>query len=112
MSDGYDPTGVSHDPDAFAGWLRLREAADAAARAADLLEPLRRPPTGGGPTVVHDLGAGTGSMVRWLAPGCPARSTGSCTTATPSCSAAPTPGWPPPTAPRSPWRPGGPTSPG
>ncbi|MEU6369657.1 class I SAM-dependent methyltransferase [Streptomyces sp. NPDC046931] len=53
-------------------WLQLREPADAAARAHDLLDPLRirlanrsgRP----GDIVVHDLGCGTGSMGRWLAP--------------------------------------------
>ncbi|MFJ3822215.1 class I SAM-dependent methyltransferase [Streptomyces nodosus] len=53
-------------------WLRLREPADAAARAHDLLDPLRirlanRPGRGTG-LVVHDLGCGTGSMGRWLAP--------------------------------------------
>ncbi|WP_316743756.1 SAM-dependent methyltransferase [Streptomyces sp. MK7] len=53
-------------------WLRLREAADAAARATELLDPLRtrlagRPDPHGG-LVVHDLGCGTGSMGRWLAP--------------------------------------------
>lgn len=53
-------------------WLRLREAADAAARATALLDPLRarlaeRPDPCGG-LVVHDLGCGTGSMGRWLAP--------------------------------------------
>ncbi|GAB1326440.1 methyltransferase domain-containing protein [Streptomyces sennicomposti] len=53
-------------------WLRLREPADAAARATDLLAPLRtrlaeRTPAQGG-FVVHDLGCGTGSMGRWLAP--------------------------------------------
>ncbi len=52
-------------------WLRLREGADASARAHDLLDPLRirlanRP--GRGDLVVHDLGCGTGSMGRWLAP--------------------------------------------
>ncbi|MDH6237091.1 SAM-dependent methyltransferase [Cryobacterium sp. CG_9.6] len=48
-------------------WLALREPEDAAARsldlalaAADLLAD--------GPLVVHDLGSGTGSMMRWLAP--------------------------------------------
>ncbi|MEV7288964.1 class I SAM-dependent methyltransferase [Streptomyces sp. NPDC093252] len=49
-------------------WLELREPADAAARATDLLDPLRArlgPATG---LVVHDLGCGTGSMGRWLAP--------------------------------------------
>ncbi|MEU4171887.1 class I SAM-dependent methyltransferase [Streptomyces sp. NPDC026665] len=53
-------------------WLQLREPADAAARAADLLDPLRirlanRPVRGGG-LAIHDLGCGTGSMGRWLAP--------------------------------------------
>ncbi|GGM08207.1 MULTISPECIES: methyltransferase domain-containing protein [Micromonospora] len=52
----------------FADWLGLREAADAAARAADLVEPLRTPPAGGAIRSVHDLGTGTGSMGRWLAP--------------------------------------------
>ena len=53
-------------------WLTLREPADAAARARDLIARLaghlaRRPPTAGR-HVIHDLGAGTGSMGRWLAP--------------------------------------------
>lgn len=51
-------------------WLALREDADAAARAADLLGPLRghlaAAPRGTGPLVVRDLGCGTGSMGRWL----------------------------------------------
>lgn len=47
----------------FADWLALREPADAAARAADLLE---RVPMPAGATVV-DLGSGTGSMARWVA---------------------------------------------
>ncbi len=55
-------------------WLELREPADAVARAAELLGPLRirlanlpgRTRTTG--LVVHDLGCGTGSMGRWLAP--------------------------------------------
>jgi SAM-dependent methyltransferase len=49
-------------------WLALREPADAAARSQELVElvlgslsPVQR-------TVVHDLGCGTGSMARWLAP--------------------------------------------
>lgn len=56
-------------------WLALREPADAAARAAGLLGPLRAhlaaavPP--GGRIVVRDLGCGTGSMGRWLAPRLP-----------------------------------------
>jgi SAM-dependent methyltransferase len=54
-------------------WLELREAADAAARSAELLDPLRirlanLPGRAPGGLVVHDLGCGTGSMGRWLAP--------------------------------------------
>src|SRR5262245_50591930 len=48
-------------------WLRLREPADAAARASELAEKVRSYlPTRGGATI-HDLGCGTGSMARWLA---------------------------------------------
>jgi SAM-dependent methyltransferase len=54
--------GVSPD------WLALREPADAAARAADLVEELRRQLPADRPWRVHDLGCGTGSMGRWLAP--------------------------------------------
>ncbi len=51
-------------------WLVLREPADAAARSADLAERLARylQP---GPLVIHDLGGGSGSMGRWLAPRLP-----------------------------------------
>jgi trans-aconitate methyltransferase len=51
-----------------AGWLALREPADAAARAADLVDHLtpRLPATSS--RVIHDLGCGTGAMGRWLAP--------------------------------------------
>ncbi|MEE1754586.1 class I SAM-dependent methyltransferase [Streptomyces sp. SP18CS02] len=64
-------------------WLALREGADASARAAGLLGPLRhflagrvRPAPGRGRAapsadaelVIRDLGCGTGSMGRWLAP--------------------------------------------
>lgn len=70
-------------------WLQLREPADAAARAPELLDPLRirlaNRPGRGGDLVIHDLGCGTGSMGRWLAPGSTAPSTGSCTTGTPIC---------------------------
>jgi hypothetical protein len=52
-------------------WLALREPADAAARAPELVEPLRRKLAGTPLTVVHDLGTGTGSMGRWLAPQLP-----------------------------------------
>jgi hypothetical protein len=48
----------------LAEWLALREPADAAARAGDLVEHL--PATGR--RVIHDLGCGTGAMGRWLAP--------------------------------------------
>jgi SAM-dependent methyltransferase len=48
-------------------WLGLREAADAAARSPELLEPLRRRLAGVPRPVIHDLGCGTGSMGRWLA---------------------------------------------
>lgn len=67
------PRPASEEPPRYAPeWLRLREAADAAARATELLDPLRarladRPDPHGG-LVVHDLGCGTGSMGRWLAP--------------------------------------------
>jgi hypothetical protein len=52
-------------------WLELREGPDAAARAGDLIDPLRirlanLPGKAG--LVIHDLGCGTGSMGRWLAP--------------------------------------------
>ncbi|MGW5696324.1 SAM-dependent methyltransferase, partial [Streptomyces asiaticus] len=48
-------------------WLELREGADAAARSPELLEALG-PRLSGPPLVIHDLGCGTGSMGRWLAP--------------------------------------------
>ena len=47
-------------------WLALREPADAAAHATDLVERLPE-----GPHVIHDLGGGTGAMGRWLAPRLP-----------------------------------------
>lgn len=49
-------------------WLALREPADAAARAAELVEKVRSLLPASATTVVHDLGCGTGSMARWLAP--------------------------------------------
>ncbi len=48
-------------------WLYLREPADAAARATELLEPLREQLPRGEELVVRDLGCGTGSLGRWLA---------------------------------------------
>ena len=53
---------------ADAGWLALRESADAAARSTALVEELRPYLAGERVTTVHDLGSGTGSMARWLAP--------------------------------------------
>ncbi len=50
------------------GWLRLREPADAAARSVDLARKAVRAQTGSATPVVHDLGCGSGSMGRWLAP--------------------------------------------
>ena len=50
------------DPSGYAPeWLRLREPADAAARADDLVSLIPA-----GPAVIRDLGCGTGSMGRWL----------------------------------------------
>jgi hypothetical protein len=51
-------------------WLALREPEDARARSRDLAlaaTGLLAP----GPIVIHDLGSGTGSMMRWLAPQLP-----------------------------------------
>ena len=61
------------DPPRYAPeWLELREGADASARAHDLLDPLRirlaNLPARSGGLVIHDIGCGTGSMGRWLAP--------------------------------------------
>lgn len=50
------------------GWLALREPADAAARAPDLVERLEGHLAGSSHRVIHDLGCGTGAMGRWLAP--------------------------------------------
>ncbi|WP_448809716.1 SAM-dependent methyltransferase [Agromyces bauzanensis] len=48
-------------------WLALREQEDARGRSRRLARAAARmlPP---GPVVIHDLGSGTGSMMRWLAP--------------------------------------------
>lgn len=56
---------------AGAGWLALREPADAAARSVELVEGLRGALPTARPLVVHDLGSGSGSMARWLAPQLP-----------------------------------------
>jgi hypothetical protein len=52
---------------AGSGWLALREPADAAARCSELAGVVR-PYLPSDSTVIHDLGCGTGSMARWLAP--------------------------------------------
>ena len=57
-------------------WLALREPADARARSGELAARLAdllasRPAGTGRRLVVHDLGCGTGSMGRWLAPTLP-----------------------------------------
>jgi hypothetical protein len=50
-----------------ADWLAVRGRADDAARSEALAEAAARL-AGPGPLVVHDLGSGTGAMMRWLAP--------------------------------------------
>ncbi|MEV0171470.1 methyltransferase domain-containing protein [Streptomyces sp. NPDC050803] len=65
--------GGSEEPPRYAPeWLELREAPDGVARAQELLDPLRMRlanlPGRGDGLVIHDLGCGTGSMGRWLAP--------------------------------------------
>ncbi|MFJ5773098.1 class I SAM-dependent methyltransferase [Streptomyces sp. NPDC093094] len=67
------PDGPEEPPRYAPEWLELREGADAAARSPELLDPLRirlanLPGRSAGGLVVHDLGCGTGSMGRWLAP--------------------------------------------
>lgn len=49
-------------------WLAVREPADAAARATELVPHVERALPPSGTRVIHDLGCGTGSMARWLAP--------------------------------------------
>ena len=49
-------------------WLNLRERADAAARSRELVSRLRPRLPAGACLVIHDLGCGSGSMGRWLAP--------------------------------------------
>ncbi|MFF1547836.1 trans-aconitate methyltransferase [Streptomyces sp. NPDC058291] len=76
-SEGERPTvrlrdaGPDEAPRYAPEWLELREPADAAARSMELLDPLRirlanLPGRSG--LAIHDLGCGTGSMGRWLAP--------------------------------------------
>ena len=56
---------------AASSWLALREEADSRSRSTDLVRGVvtRLPATG--VVLVHDLGCGTGSMGRWLAPRLP-----------------------------------------
>jgi hypothetical protein len=49
-------------------WLELREDADGAARSRELVDQLRRRGPARGRWSIHDLGCGSGSMGRWLAP--------------------------------------------
>jgi hypothetical protein len=58
---------VSEVLEVSSDWLSLREAQDSRARSRDLARAvLALLPDG--PMTVHDLGSGTGSMMRWLAP--------------------------------------------
>jgi len=57
-------------PVCSAEWLALRERADDAARSTALVASLRRH-LPRAPLLVHDLGCGTGSQGRWLAPRLP-----------------------------------------
>jgi hypothetical protein len=54
-----------------AEWLALREPADAAARARDLVAMVAARLPASRPVVIHDLGCGSGGMGRWLAPQLP-----------------------------------------
>lgn len=54
-------------------WLSLREPADHLARSRALVDRLLSLLPRDGVVVVHDLGSGTGSMTRWLAPLLPGR---------------------------------------
>lgn len=58
----------AHDIRVSREWLALREPADAAARARDLVPQLVRRLPETSRWVIHDLGCGTGAMGRWLAP--------------------------------------------
>lgn len=52
-------------------WLALREPADAAARAGELVDEIRHELPAGRQLVIYDLGCGTGATLRWLAPQLP-----------------------------------------
>ncbi|MBI3047285.1 MAG: class I SAM-dependent methyltransferase [Acidobacteria bacterium] len=57
--------------DSLLAWLRLREAADARARSATLTHRIAEVLAGRTPLRLIDLGTGTGSNIRYLAPGLP-----------------------------------------
>jgi hypothetical protein len=59
---------IAEDVRVSGAWLALREPADAAARAPELVEHLVRHLPATGRRLIHDLGGGTGAMGRWLAP--------------------------------------------
>jgi hypothetical protein len=71
MTPGAAGPGMDPEVRVSPGWLALREPADAAARAADLVGLAADRLPRGVPVTVHDLGCGTGSMGRWLAPRLP-----------------------------------------
>jgi hypothetical protein len=75
MSEDAGSARLAQMPRVTPTWLALREAADAMARTAELVDAVREHIAdgagGAGPLVVHDLGCGTGSMGRWLAPQLP-----------------------------------------
>ncbi len=56
---------------AGSAWLALREPADSAARSTELLDAIAASLPRDGVRAIHDLGCGTGSMLRWLAPRLP-----------------------------------------
>jgi hypothetical protein len=60
-------------PRVTSSWLAVRESADAEARADDLVAAVRSHLAAAPDLVIHDLGCGTGSMGRWLAPRLPGR---------------------------------------
>ena len=59
---------IAQTPRVSPTWLALREPADAAARARELVERVEKSLPASGRRVIHDLGCGTGAMGRWLAP--------------------------------------------
>ncbi len=64
---------VAGPPLVSSNWLDLREPADAEARSVDLVGPVRDRLAEVPAPLIHDLGCGTGSMLRWLAPLLPGR---------------------------------------